>query len=549
MVKLSSAALAAAVMLPTCAAFAPASSYLTNTGMMKSLVATNMIPVELVTEVPAALLSAADVATNTATAAASSTNLLSFSDQGQNLAGIFFQASLLPYLGFLYFLSFRGNRTPNLGNFGWQYLLLFVLGTIPSGIITKSVYGLSLANVDWLHGGAEALLTMTNVLIVLGFREAMTNPSYNENGSKYGNTPKFVAGGIALAFAATCALGTKLGFEGHSAFLYGIGNLPVDTVTSLPFVMHSEPENALSIPTWAIHCSSVIEFLFAMDIIWKFSETTGNEKWKGLTWGMLPLHASGICACTYHFFYNPSSLQFLVELQAFFTLLGNLTVAIAAYRIADSNGWNLRELNPFPKSEVSPEGIAIDEAAALPYNVMETSESELVLAGKLAALTIGSSYIIKYGELAFDLPFSENGVAAGAMVFGIPAITAFLYYNRGKEETGEGFSLPSFGGKDGEGLSMADVKKFGVSGTLAYVLTELAFWAVAFPVASTALYQTTGHWPDVFNDNSDRAAVLAFIFTGANIARLLVPLRLGAALALAPWVDENIINRGGASEE
>ena len=166
MVKLSSAALAAAVMLPTCAAFAPASSYLTKNGM-KSLVATNMIPAELVTEVPAALLSAADVAATTTTAAAaSSTNLLSFSDQGQNLAGIFFQASLLPYLGFLYFLSFRGNRTPNLGNFGWQYLLLFVLGTIPSGIITKSVYGLSLANVDWLHGGAEALLTMTNVLIV-----------------------------------------------------------------------------------------------------------------------------------------------------------------------------------------------------------------------------------------------------------------------------------------------------------------------------------------------------------------------------------------------
>ncbi len=384
---------------------------------------------------------------------------------------------------------------------------------------------------------------------VLGFREAMTNPSYNESGSKYGNTPKFIAGGIAIAFAAACALGTKIGFEGHSAFLYGIGNLPADTVTSLPFVMHSEPENALSIPTWAIHCSSVIEFLFAMDIIWKFAETTGNEKWKGLTWGMLPLHASGICACTYHFFYNPSSLQFLVELQAFFTLLGNITVAIAAYRIAASNGWTLGELNPFPKSEVSPEGIAIDEAAALPYNVVETSDSEFLLAGKLAALTIVSSYIIKYGELASDLPFSENGVAAGAIVFGIPAITGFLYFNRGKEETGEGFSLPSFGGKDGEGLSMADVKKFGISGTVAYVLTELAFWAVAFPVASTALYNTTGHWPDVFNDNGDRAAVLAFIFTGANIARLLVPLRLGAALALAPWVDENIINRGGASEQ
>ena len=96
----------------------------------------------------------------------SSSNLLSFTDQGQNLAGIFFQASLLPYLAFLYFLSFRGNRTPALGNFGWRFLLLFVLSTIPSGIITKGNYGVSLADCDWLHGSAEALLTITNLLIV-----------------------------------------------------------------------------------------------------------------------------------------------------------------------------------------------------------------------------------------------------------------------------------------------------------------------------------------------------------------------------------------------
>jgi len=165
--SVASVAVAAAV-LPICAAFAPASSYLTNKSVQlgKTLVTTNMIPAELVTEVPAALISAADVAASTVASSSSSSNLLSFSDQGQNLAGIFFQASLLPYLGFLYFLSFRGNRTPSLGNFGWQYLLLFVLGTIPSGIITKSVYGQSLADTDWLHGGAEALLTITNVLIV-----------------------------------------------------------------------------------------------------------------------------------------------------------------------------------------------------------------------------------------------------------------------------------------------------------------------------------------------------------------------------------------------
>jgi hypothetical protein len=95
-----------------------------------------------------------------------SSNILSFADQGQNLAGIFFQASLLPYLLFLYFLGFRANRISDIGNFGFQFILVFVLFTIPSGIISKLTYGCSLADVDWLHGGAEVLLTAANVLIV-----------------------------------------------------------------------------------------------------------------------------------------------------------------------------------------------------------------------------------------------------------------------------------------------------------------------------------------------------------------------------------------------
>ena len=43
----------------------------------------------------------------------------------------------------------------------------------------------------------------------------------------------------------------------------------------------------------------------------------------------------------------------------------------------------------------------------------------------------------------------------------------------------------------------------------------------------------------------DRTAVLGFIFAGAHLARLAVPLRLGAAFALVPWVDENIVRRFG----
>jgi len=100
-----------------------------------------------------------------------------------------------------------------------------------------------------------------------------------------------------------------------------------------------------------------------------------------------------------------------------------------------------------------------------------------------------------------------------------------------------------------EGLSFEDVKKYGVAGTVAYVLTELAFWAVAAPVASYSLYTTSGHWPDLLTSNEDRAAVAAFIFAGANIARAFVPIRLGAALALAPWVDENLISKFGGAEQ
>jgi len=469
----------------------------------------------------------------------SSTSSLAFSDQGQNLAGIFFQASLLPYLLFLYFLSFRANRINNIGNFGFQFILLFVVSTIPSGIISRLTYGCSLADVDWLHGGAEFLLTVANVLIVLGFKEASTNPQPPEIGSK-----RNLALGAFGLFAAACAAGPSLGFEAHSPFLLGVGDLSADATAALPWVTHAEPVNALSVPTWAIHFSSVIEYLIAMNLVWKYAEVTDNEKWKGLTWGMLPLHASGICACTYHFFYNPSSLQFLVAMQAGFTLLGNLTCAIAAFRIALSNGWGVQELNPFSNDD--PGKLAADGAAAVPLNLREAEESNFLLAAKVVGLTVFFSYLVKYGELGLDLPFEPNAFAALAITLGIPAITGFQYYQKSNASEGEGGGFNFMGDKS---LSMDDVKKYGVAGTVAYVLTELAFWVVAFPVAATALYKSTGHWPDVVNEAGDRAAVLGFIFAGANIARAFVPLRLGAALALAPWVDENLLKGDKSTED
>ncbi|PRQ27088.1 putative ribosomal protein L30e [Rosa chinensis] len=40
-------------------------------------------------------------------------------------------------------------------------------------------YGTPLANVDWLHGEAESLLTLTNIFIVLGLGEALRKAKEN----------------------------------------------------------------------------------------------------------------------------------------------------------------------------------------------------------------------------------------------------------------------------------------------------------------------------------------------------------------------------------
>ncbi|KAG0454072.1 hypothetical protein HPP92_025376 [Vanilla planifolia] len=48
-----------------------------------------------------------------------------------------------------------------------------------------------------------------------------------------------------------------------------------------------EPRNALSLPTWAIHVSSVIEWITAMALVWEYGEKSGFEAWKGLSWGMV----------------------------------------------------------------------------------------------------------------------------------------------------------------------------------------------------------------------------------------------------------------------
>lgn len=91
--------------------------------------------------------------------------------------------------------------------------------------------------------------------------------------------------------------------------------------------------HALSIPTWIIHISSVIEWVIAIWLIWTYSEVSRNPAWRALSFAMLPALVSAMCACTWHLFDNSPELGWLVTLQAAMTLIGNITLCVAGWWI------------------------------------------------------------------------------------------------------------------------------------------------------------------------------------------------------------------------
>jgi hypothetical protein len=81
-----------------------------------------------------------------------------------------FALSLFPYLAFLWYAR-RSGRMPAMALLGFALTLLFVAVTIAAALLAERNFGRQLADVDLLHGGAEAFLTLSNLLILLGFRE------------------------------------------------------------------------------------------------------------------------------------------------------------------------------------------------------------------------------------------------------------------------------------------------------------------------------------------------------------------------------------------
>jgi hypothetical protein len=218
-----------------------------------------------------------------------------------------------------------------------------------------------------------------------------------------------------------------------------------------------------------------------MGFAWRWADVVGNQRWKGITWGLLPLHSSGITACTYHIFYN--NVPLMVPLQALLTLFGNTTAAYAAYRLAISNGWNPESFlsasigknnnlslqkgsddsAPIPSnnSDKAMEEQREDVPIGMVSSVSDTTMAPSSLIGFedlgdvlskdtdytfLVKLFVGcaiASYAVKYAELQVDFPFwtsSEQRLVLALLFVLIPsALNAFKWYQRSRDPSFEGW--------------------------------------------------------------------------------------------------------------
>ncbi|CAE8607512.1 unnamed protein product, partial [Polarella glacialis] len=335
-------------------------------------------------------------------AADSSTPLTGLDASLEPLTGAFFGASLFPYLYFLFLLNQEEVKTPKGVFNGFAFLLVFVFGSIPAAIYCQVTYGVSYANVDTVHGLCESLLTVTNLILTLGLREALRQlPGSTAPCSPTDDFRRVATSAGALLLAAVFVLSLPTWFG----------------------AAHPEPANALSLPTWVIHCSSIIEWLYAQDLLWEYGRRSGNLGWKRLSLGMVPLHTSGLCACTFHLFYNAEPLGGLALIQAALTCLGNSTLAWAACSLA--SGASSATTTPTTTTITPTTATIATTTTSVPLQlgletdlVIEPYElgSDAAFLAKLAFISLAVSVLVKYGEVFVDLPFQPSYPLALAIV-------------------------------------------------------------------------------------------------------------------------------------
>jgi hypothetical protein len=239
-----------------------------------------------------------------------------------------------------------------------------------------------LSNIDALHFLIQSAISLTNLRILLAFRRENTRRDErasiapSSDGAAVASVGR--PGVVVEAFAGVGLLATALLLSLDERLLTLPATSPValttsvevfrtwaddfETTTSAFLGLPNPVTDALSVPTWGVHIFSLVEWLLAMGLVWDYAECDrGNDKgWRMLTWGMLPLHASGICACTQHFFGNPSSLDWLVAAQGAFTMMGNVGMCVAAGELAKTDS-TYDDVTRGARSTSEPACVVVDE--------------------------------------------------------------------------------------------------------------------------------------------------------------------------------------------
>ena len=89
----------------------------------------------------------------------------------------------------------------------------------------------------------------------------------------------------------------------------------------------------LSLGTWFIHITSLLEWVAAIVLISFLGRQSNNRGLTYLSLAMLPNLCSAMAAITWHIYDNSYSLKGLVVLQAGLTMIGNFTLAFAAWNL------------------------------------------------------------------------------------------------------------------------------------------------------------------------------------------------------------------------
>ena len=375
------------------------------------------------------------------------------------IASPLFALSVVPYLLFLKNL-WRAETATSEQRYAFATLLVFVLISIPAEVYTKERYDTVLSNIDSLHFLIQSAISLTNLRILLAFRDDFDLTTSTSSSSttttttttttqltaadigRPGAAVEAVAGVILLSTGILMALDDRL-IDLSSIDFQATSETSVKFMASVTLTIQNwrdyaqefdssftsllnvqaPPSNALSVPTWGVHVFSLVEWLVAMGFVWDYGTRTQHRGWKLLTLAMLPLHASGICAVTQHFFNNDPSLEWLVALQGAFTMGGNISLLYAAKVLANEEPrldvlLSTKEEDDDKENgemtETRKEKAQIEIWDVERLGLLFEKDDEFAFSFKIALVSVGIAAFVRGASLVFSPEFDYNSLSSSS---------------------------------------------------------------------------------------------------------------------------------------